>query len=324
MKKFKLILQKLSLTKILIIFLFVILLATYVRIFAIGTPYNPGQTLNPTCPPGEINCTVNIEGFDGTQVITRSSLPGVGTAVGGTTTREFLQNYFFPAVAPSPSISIAGGNSLEFGYSTPLSISWTATKGTYNISAISLSANAGGAYSSGTPITATGNTQSGSATGTYLSNTSTTYTLNTTPATGSLVSSGITISFYNRKYYGVSTTATGITDGEIIALANKPFATSRATGSLTSQIDFGSSPGNYVYFAWPASFEGGSPICHSTGPAPTYTVTSGTTTNCFNSGSNPVTSFILEQRSFVNASGYSVLYNIYRSKNPVGGSYWVQ
>ena len=107
-------------------------------------------------------------------------------------------------------------------------------------------------------------------------------------------------------------------------LTNKSFASSRATGSLTSQINFGTNPGDYVYFAWPSTFEGGSPICRSTGSAPTYTVTPGTTTDCFNAGSNSVTSFILEQRNFTNAFGYTTLYNIYRSKNPVGGSYWVQ
>jgi len=325
MNKLKSLFLKKRLLKISVLFFFLLLLSAYVRIFALGVPYNPGQTLDPIdCSPGDPNCTVNIDGFDGTQIITRSGLAGVGTAVGGTTTREFLQNYFFPAVASSPSISIVGGNSLEYGYSLPLSLSWTATKGTYNISGITLSANAGGAYTSGTPITPTGNTQSGNATATYVDNTPTTFTINVTPSTGSDVSSSTTVNFYNKKYYGVSTTPSGITDSEIIALANKPFATTRATGSLTSQVNFGATPGDYVYFAWPTSFEGGSPICRSTGPAPTYTPTPNTTTDCFNSGSNPVTSFILEQRSFTNASGYATSYNIYRSKNPVGGSYWIQ
>ena len=30
----------------------------YADIFAIASPYNPGETLDPTCLPGEVNCTV--------------------------------------------------------------------------------------------------------------------------------------------------------------------------------------------------------------------------------------------------------------------------
>ncbi len=312
-----------------LVFFSLLLLITYVRIFALGSSYLPGETLDPSCPPGDTNCTVNVraainESFDGNQVITRSGIPGSGTSIGGTTTREFLQNYFFPAVSSSTSISISGGNSLEYGNSSALTINWNAIKGTYPISSIVLSANNGAYYTSGIPVIATGNTQSSSAVATYTANTPTTFTINVTPSTGSISSSSASINFYNRKYYGVSTTSSNITDGEIINLTNKPFASSRGTGSLTSQINFGTNPGDYVYFAWPASFEGGSPICRSTGPAPTYTVTTGTTTDCFNAGSNSVTSFILEQRDFTNAFGYTTAYNIYRSKNPVGGSYWVQ
>ncbi len=46
--------------KILSIFLFVLLIGLYSNIFAIGEPYDPGETLDPECPPGEINCTVLI------------------------------------------------------------------------------------------------------------------------------------------------------------------------------------------------------------------------------------------------------------------------
>src|SRR5574344_35817 len=48
--------------KILSVFLFVILLGAYANIFAIGNPYNPGQTLDPLCAPLEENCRVDIGG----------------------------------------------------------------------------------------------------------------------------------------------------------------------------------------------------------------------------------------------------------------------
>ena len=46
--------------KILATCLFLLLIGSYVKIFAIGSPYAPGATLDPECPPGEINCTVLI------------------------------------------------------------------------------------------------------------------------------------------------------------------------------------------------------------------------------------------------------------------------
>lgn len=322
---------------LLVVLLLLLLLMAYIRIFAIGSPYSPGETLDPACPPGEENCTVNIGGstggaFDGTQVITRGGLPGVGSAVGGVTVGEFLQNYFFPYVSTGPGASVTSATtgSREFGDNSTPSLSWSATKNTYNIKTVAFTATGGGSSGWAT-YSGTGNSDSGTATGTFTANTNTTWTITVTPCggtngtsncslTGSAVQSSTAINFYNKKYYGTSAVATGITDGQIIALANKPLSSSRATGTITSQISFGSS--DYVYFAWPSSFEGASPICHSTNIS--GTPTPGTTTNCFNAGSNPVTSFILETRSFTNASGYSVSYNIYRSKNPVGGSYWVQ
>ncbi|MCE9517814.1 hypothetical protein K8Q96_02320, partial [Candidatus Nomurabacteria bacterium] len=41
-------------------FFFIILLGAYANIFAIGSPYQPGSTLDPSCTPGETNCIVQI------------------------------------------------------------------------------------------------------------------------------------------------------------------------------------------------------------------------------------------------------------------------
>jgi trimeric autotransporter adhesin len=41
---------------------FVLLLSfSYLRIFAIGSPYQPGATLDPACQPGEVNCIVSYD-----------------------------------------------------------------------------------------------------------------------------------------------------------------------------------------------------------------------------------------------------------------------
>jgi hypothetical protein len=48
-------------SKIIFGFFFILLMASYVRIFAIGSPYQPGATLDPACTPGEVNCIVSYD-----------------------------------------------------------------------------------------------------------------------------------------------------------------------------------------------------------------------------------------------------------------------
>ena len=55
----KLKLPKFHWAKLLSIFFFILLLGAYANIFAIGI-YNPGETLDPTCTPGSLDCTVNL------------------------------------------------------------------------------------------------------------------------------------------------------------------------------------------------------------------------------------------------------------------------
>lgn len=53
-------------SKILSVFFFVVLLGSYAQIFAIGSPYSPGATLDPACAPGDTNCTVTPTSMGGT------------------------------------------------------------------------------------------------------------------------------------------------------------------------------------------------------------------------------------------------------------------
>lgn len=46
--------------KILSVLFFTLLFAAYAKIFAIGSPYQPGATLDPACAPGDTNCFVQI------------------------------------------------------------------------------------------------------------------------------------------------------------------------------------------------------------------------------------------------------------------------
>ncbi len=275
-------------------------------------PSQSGHAGQALITDGAGNLSWGSETFNGNRTVTRSGLPAVN--VGTTTIQDFLEKYFFPVIitGPGASLSLASGStSRELGSSNAVSLNWTATKNTNSITSITLTANNGGSYSSGTPITATGNTQSGSASATTVANTNTTFTLTVSDGTTS-PTSNVTISYFNRVYNGVSSVSSGITDGQIQALANSPFATSRTLGSTAY-----SPSSQYVYFVWPASFDpsgGCNAVDASDGVTPVGT------TNCFFQGSTPVTDFLVQTRSFTNASGYTSSYKIYRSANLLSGS----
>ena len=55
--------------KIFSIVLFILLIGAYTQIFAIGEPYDPGETLDPECAPGEINCTVSLNTTEGDPIV---------------------------------------------------------------------------------------------------------------------------------------------------------------------------------------------------------------------------------------------------------------
>jgi len=47
-------------TRIFAVLFFLLLIGAYTNIFAIADKYDPGETLDPACPPGEVNCTVDL------------------------------------------------------------------------------------------------------------------------------------------------------------------------------------------------------------------------------------------------------------------------
>ncbi len=101
------------------------------------------------------------------------------------------------------------------------------------------------------------------------------------------------VSFLHKRYWGVSAN-TSLNDGQVLAL-NSEFSTSR------SQSRSFSPSAQYIYFAYPTSFG-----------AATFTV---------NGLLN--TAWTLVQRSFINASGHSEPFNIYRSDNLLTGTFVV-
>lgn len=107
-----------------------------------------------------------------------------------------------------------------------------------------------------------------------------------TPATSST-----SVLFSNKRYWGTST-LTSLTDAQIIALSSE-FSSSRVQTRT-----FDCTGGKYFYFAWPTSF--GTPS--------------------FKVGGLSFSDMTLVTRAFVNASGYSSSYDIYRVTNIQTGS----
>lgn len=118
----------------------------------------------------------------------------------------------------------------------------------------------------------------------------TTWTLSATDGT-TPVNGNTSISFLNKRYWGESS-ETSLNDAQIIAL-NSELSSSRVQSRTFTPS------GEYVYFAWPTSFG-----------TPTFTVN-----GLLNTAWTKVT------RAFVNASGYSASYDIYRSDNLLTGTF---
>ena len=73
--------------------------------------------------------------FDGTRQITRVGIPNI--TPGGTTAKDFLNNFFYPSVAPDLSFSLTNPVR-EFGDSNSIALPYTVTKHTKGVTSITL------------------------------------------------------------------------------------------------------------------------------------------------------------------------------------------
>lgn len=119
-----------------------------------------------------------------------------------------------------------------------------------------------------------------------------TWTLSATDGTNT-VTKTTAVSFQNKRYSGVSAKDT-LTDADIIALTGE-FATSRQQSKTLNATG-----GKYLYFAMPSSF-----ACDQ---------------SKFKIGGLFNSDWVKVARTFVNASGYSVSYDIFRTTNVQTGS----
>ncbi|MCX6754486.1 MAG: hypothetical protein NTU81_01495 [Candidatus Nomurabacteria bacterium] len=203
--------------KFVAIILIVILFGAYFKIFATGSPYGPGETLDPACAPGDPNCFVSIfpsggilnqnlvsNGVGGVSWesdfsdLLNKSVTGITLANGATHTptsatsmHDFIKKLLFVYVAPSGNIiasNTATTTVREVGDSTNISLGWSLSKSpadsdgnSFYIYGASSVTPSNATYSSGPqPSTISGGAASGSGTLVYIANSAAYNTLNGT------------------------------------------------------------------------------------------------------------------------------------------------
>jgi len=204
--------------------------------------------------------------FDTHRPTTRSGVPVVNVS-GACTINNFLEGYFFPAVPPSSSLSVAsGGNDREFGDSTYGNLCYDATRNTNQLCSAGVDTNADGSYDCfpiTTPITGScngiyaysfpGTCAAPATSGASQNSASYGMCVSTTASEVSCSSAGIT--WRNKKFYFLSSTLyaavdaltlQGIANGLIGAQA--VLSTSKSANlSLTFSNEF-------FYYMYPTTF----------------------------------------------------------------------
>lgn len=189
-----------------------------------------------------------------------------------------LQDAMDKLLYTAPSVSISGGGSYEIGYTKETTnLSWNWSK---KITSQSLNQGIGSldptvrSYTYDKPISS-----------------NTTFTITGSDGT-TTKSASTTLSFMPKRYWGVST-ATSLTDAQILALSSE-LSTSRAQTRT-----FNCSGGKYFYFVIRTDYCSGIK---------------------FKVGGLAFSDMKVETRNVVNAQGYPQSYNIYRVNNIQNGS----
>lgn len=231
--------------------------------------------------------------FNGDRPILREGLITTGETIGGATVKEFLENYFFPALSPLGVLTPIGASILEFDNraNIPGILSWQAEKRTNPITSINVG---------GVAIVPTGDNQNGEQAISITSNETNTFTL--LISDGSL-SSTTQIKYYFRHgyYWGKISDTANITDAQILALTGAGVGTGKVLDtSRDKTFDGINGAGNYLVFAFPVSWG-----------APVFLV-NGLPNSAFTK---------IREDDFVNAMGYSEPYQVWASNtkqnNPI-------
>lgn len=248
--------------------------------------------------------------FNSCREVTRSGVPNIN--VSGGTVNEFLERYFFPAVGPSSSLSIAsGGASREFGDTSVGNLSYSGVRETNQICLIALNDDSLPGYDTFPVTTPIAGNCSGTQPYTYsfgcatpptgTSQTSVSFCVCVEDTTGcaSVCSASITwrnkrFSFKSSSLLNASTivnTMTGATSGELSTSIAKTL-----TQSFSNE---------FYYYAYPTSFG-----------VPSFTV-NGLPNNAWGN----LATGTLFKFNFTNSQGYTNQYYAARSDSRITGSF---
>lgn len=247
--------------------------------------------------------------FDTDRATTRSGIPSVNVG-GACTVNNFLEGYFFPAVGPSSSMSIAsGGASREFGDSAVGSVCYKAERETYQICLVAVDDDANGSYNNIIVSSCIAGDCCGTVPYTYpgtcpipptgTSQTSVSYGVCVESECAEVSTSSASITWRNKRFTLKSGTL--YTDGTIsAALSGGELSTSKSK-TLSNEV-FNN---EFFYYVYPSSFG-----------TPNFTV-NGLPNNAWgNAGTGT-----LFKISYTNVNGYANEYYVARSDSRITGTY---
>lgn len=182
-----------------------------------------------------------------------------GSTFSNQTINQMLDSLLYPYVPPSASLS--GGNLREFGSSNAVTLSWSATKGNKNVSAIIICIGRPDVESIALTTINTSGNQSGTKSSTSTSNTNTTFfmTVSDIPNGTSTVTAQTTVSWSSAVYWGKTSI---FTLPSMSIVGSQPAWADGAgvgsgknlSGSRTANYSGINGAGQYLVFAWPSSY----------------------------------------------------------------------
>ena len=172
-----------------------------------------------------------------------------GSTFNGKTMTEMWDALLYPYIAPAASLS--GGNVREFGSSNAVTLNWSATKNSKNVTGITICVTRPDQESIAlTTINTTGN-QSGTKSTTSTANTNTTFFMTVTDGTN-IISADTTVSWSNRRYWGT------LSAGHPLLTVNSLPFSHNDISTLSSELNNGyaqtrtiTTNFNYVVFIFP-------------------------------------------------------------------------
>jgi hypothetical protein len=248
--------------------------------------------------------------FNTNRTTTRSGIPAVNTGT-GCTVQCFLEQYFFPAVPLSSSLSVATGGALrQFGDCNVGNLCWNVVKNTYPIRGISASTNGSNSYNCTILTNGNAGTTGGTISYTYpficatpptgTTSTSVGFSLCAKTCCNEVSVSTASINWENKNFY--FNNGTLYTDNTISIILSATTGFLATNKSLTISQCFNN---EFFYYAYPQSYG-----------VPSFIV-NGLPNNAWGN----INTGTLYDMSYINTNGYSNQYYIARSDNRITGTF---